>query len=190
MLSVLDGTLGPFEAKETVQLYVGDESSSVQRPLRELKAFAKVSLRPGERKTIRFSLDKRAFAFWSPEHDDWVVESGYFEIAVGSSSRDLRLRARVFVESSSPDLRVWDSDATLGELQRHPLGAAFALSIRPRFAATYGSYEPGSPEALANEIFIAEMPLRNLVRMGGVISQAEVDSLLEQLNGESGRARL
>lgn len=181
---------GPLEAKEVVQLYVGDEASSVRRPPRELKAFAKVSLRPGERKSLRFGLGKRAFAFWSPEHGDWVVESGFFEIAVGSSSRDIRLRARVFVESSAPDLRAWDSDATLGELERHPLGAGFVAAIRPRFEAAYGSFEPGSMEALANDAFLADMPLRNLVRMGLVISQAELDSLLEALNGEKGRARL
>ena len=59
-----------------MQLYVGDEKSSVARPKRELKGFSKIYLKPGERTTVSFSLDKRAFAFWSPPHGDWIVETG------------------------------------------------------------------------------------------------------------------
>lgn len=180
---------GQVEAMEVVQLYVGDETASVIRPKRELKGFSKVSLKPGERKTVSFSLDKRAFAFWSPAHGDWIVETGRFEIAVGSSSRDLRLRAAVSVESTARDLRVWDFNASLGEVEGHPRGAAFAQKVKPRFAAVFGTYEPNSPEAAMMETMIGEMPLRNLMRMGGTVSREEIVELLATMNGKQTASR-
>ena len=76
---------GDVAGKEVVQLYIADLSSSVPRPPKELKAFTKIALQPGETKTLRFSLDDRAFQFW---HDGgWVLEPGEFK---SSSVRPLR----------------------------------------------------------------------------------------------------
>ena len=74
---------------EVVQVYVGDTEASVARPLRELKGFVKVQLEPGETQQVSCLFDERTFAFWSTRFQQWVVESGEFMIAVGSSSRDL-----------------------------------------------------------------------------------------------------
>jgi beta-glucosidase len=63
------------------------------RPLKELKGFAKVGLKPGETATVDFTLDERAFAFYDPYKKQWVVEPGLFDILIGSSSRDIRLKA-------------------------------------------------------------------------------------------------
>ncbi len=84
---------GPVAGAEVVQLYVGDESASLPRPVRELKAFAKVRLKPGQRRTVRFSLGQRDLSFFDPVARRWVAEAGRFSITVGSSSRDLRLQA-------------------------------------------------------------------------------------------------
>lgn len=78
-----------------VQLYVGDEAASVHRPAKELKAFGKAVLGPGESRRIAFGLDARAFAFYAPEQECWLVEAGEFAIRVGFSSADLPLCARV-----------------------------------------------------------------------------------------------
>jgi beta-glucosidase len=83
---------GDREGKEVVQLYVSELQSTVERPPRELKAFEKISLKPDETGTVRFALDRRAFAFWDQE---WTVEPGVFELLCGSSSRDIRARAAV-----------------------------------------------------------------------------------------------
>ncbi|MFH1369050.1 MAG: glycoside hydrolase family 3 C-terminal domain-containing protein [Elusimicrobiota bacterium] len=86
---------GQRDGKEVVQLYVSDVQSSVERPVRELKRFEKITLKPGEKKKVIFTLDKRAFAYYSVEKKDWVVEPGVFEIQVGSSSRDIRSAKRI-----------------------------------------------------------------------------------------------
>lgn len=84
---------GKRAGKEVVQLYVGDPESSLVRPPKELKGFAKVELQPGESKTVSFELDERAFAFYDPYQSRWVVEPGEFQILVGSSSQDIRASA-------------------------------------------------------------------------------------------------
>ena len=175
---------GAFAGKEVVQLYVGDLDASVIRPVRELKGFVKVALQPGERKTVVFSLDKRAFAFWSPDQGDWTVETGDFEIAVGSSSADIRLREVVKVESTAPDIRVWTLNSSFGEVAKHPAGVALAARIRPAMIASFGPMDPASPEALMVEALIDEMPLRNLIRMMRSMSKEEVQTLLDSLNAK------
>lgn len=78
---------------EVVQLYVHDAKSRLIRPGQELKAFAKVELRPGEAKTVRFCLGREAFWYYDPDRVGWIVEPGDFDVRVGHSSRDIRLRA-------------------------------------------------------------------------------------------------
>ncbi len=86
---------GDRAGQEVVQLYVHDEEATVQRPEKELRAFAKLALEPGATQTARFTLDRRAFAFWDPASHDWAVEPGAFELQAGHSSADVRARARI-----------------------------------------------------------------------------------------------
>jgi beta-glucosidase len=83
--------VGPRAGKEVVQVYVADEASSVRKPAKELKGFAKVRLEPGETKMVTIELDERAFAHYAEHLGRFVVESGRFHILVGASSRDIRL---------------------------------------------------------------------------------------------------
>ena len=90
--------VGACAGQEVVQLYVRDPQSSLARPERELRAFAKLDLGPGETGTARFLLDDRAFEHWDPAAHAWRVEAGEFELYVGASSRDLRGRATLAVK--------------------------------------------------------------------------------------------
>lgn len=89
--------VGNVAGKEIVQIYVRDVESSLVRPFKELKGFAKVSLRPGESKVVELQLDRRAFAFYDPYQSDWVIEPGKFEILVGASSADIRLTGSIML---------------------------------------------------------------------------------------------
>jgi beta-glucosidase len=86
---------GQRAGKEVVQLYVGDPEAQVARPVRELKGFVKVGLEPGRSETVTFHLGARDLSYWSVAHGGWWLEAGAFEIAVGASSRDLRLTTTV-----------------------------------------------------------------------------------------------
>lgn len=87
---------GRREGAEVAQLYVSDKEASVPRPVKELKGFRRVVLKPGETKAVNFRLDKRSMAFYDVNKKGWVAEPGEFEILIGSSSRDIRLKG-VFV---------------------------------------------------------------------------------------------
>ena len=84
---------GARAGKETVQLYIGQRKPSEPRPAKELKAFEKVELQPGETKTISFSIDRSMLAFFSAEKHDWTVEPGCFDAYVCASSADVRGQA-------------------------------------------------------------------------------------------------
>ena len=82
---------GQREGTETVQLYIRDLVSSVTRPVKELKGFQKVSLKPGESKTVTLEITPESLAFYDINMN-YVVEPGDFEIMVGNSSRDADLQ--------------------------------------------------------------------------------------------------
>jgi beta-glucosidase len=81
--------VGDRFGREVVQLYVRDVDASVARPEQELKQFHKIGLAPGETRTVRLALDRRAFSFWDVGRHGWVLEPGEFEIRVGASSRHI-----------------------------------------------------------------------------------------------------
>ncbi|HEY5234446.1 MAG TPA: glycoside hydrolase family 3 C-terminal domain-containing protein [Verrucomicrobiae bacterium] len=83
---------GKRAGAEVAQLYVHEKNPRLTRPEKELKGFRKVFLRPGEKQTVSIPLTRGAFAYYDPAQNGWVAQSDSFEIQVGSSSRDLRLR--------------------------------------------------------------------------------------------------
>lgn len=89
-LSVTVTNTGKFKGKEIVQLYIGDTESSVKRPVKELKGFEKVSLAPGESKTVVFLIKKDDLCFFDPQKQGWTAEHGKFYAFVASSSDNIR----------------------------------------------------------------------------------------------------
>jgi len=89
---------GSRAGADVVELYVHDGHASVDRPVQELKGFHRVELAPGESKTVSFSLDRSAMAFYSTAKKDWVAEPGRFDVLVGSSSRDIRVKGSFVLE--------------------------------------------------------------------------------------------
>lgn len=83
---------------EVAQLYVRHLGSRVERPNEDLRGFRRVTLKPGETRTIEFSLPASSLAYWNPDAHRWVVEEESLELAVGASSTDIRVRRRIQVE--------------------------------------------------------------------------------------------
>ncbi|NUM34920.1 MAG: glycoside hydrolase family 3 C-terminal domain-containing protein [Candidatus Brocadiae bacterium] len=83
---------GLFDGQEVVQLYIRDIQASVHRPAKELKRFAKIFLKKGEKKTVDFKLSPQDLAFYDPASKKWVAEEGEFEIMIGSNSREIHLK--------------------------------------------------------------------------------------------------
>jgi beta-glucosidase len=92
---------GSRAGADVVQVYVRPEKPPVARPEKELKAFAKVALAPGETRGVTMTLGPRSFAYYDPEANGWWVAPGRYDILVGSSSRDIRLSGQVAVKKGS-----------------------------------------------------------------------------------------
>jgi beta-glucosidase len=88
---------GSRAGDEVVQLYVRDMVGSVSRPVKELKGFSRISLKPGESRTVRFTLGPKELRMLN-EKMQWVVEPGEFSVMVGASSEDIRSRASLWVK--------------------------------------------------------------------------------------------
>jgi len=151
---------GPVTGKEVVQVYVGDVASSADRPVRELKAFRKVELAPGQSAPVSFELSARDLSFFSPAHGRWVLEGGDFEISVGASSRDLRLTATVTVDVP-PLTRPLSLASPVGEWLAHPAGGPLLLQALEH---VQGSVVGSEPAILR---MVESLPLNRLITMSG-----------------------
>jgi beta-glucosidase len=159
-VTVTVANTGTVDGADVVQVYVADVESSVARPVRELKGFAKVSLAAGTSRQVSIELDQRAFAFWSVRHHDWAVEAGDFVIAVGSNSRDLPLTATVTVEAPSLAAPL-NRDSTLQEWMSDPIG---------RQLIEEEVKDGQSAAVLEDELIsvIGNMPMSTLANFGGM----------------------
>jgi len=179
--------VGNMAGKEIVQLYVGDDDSSVIRPAKELKGFEKVELAPGEKKTVSFTLEKRAFAYYNVEMSDWHVETGDFTIYIGKSSRDIPLTAKVRVESTQPIKKVFGWNSTMGDVMADPKGAQIMgqmMQAMNPMPAPEESEESSAFEASGAEAMMRYMPLRGMVMFGGGGKEVEakVQQIIDALN--------
>jgi beta-glucosidase len=172
-VSVTVTNTGSTDGAEVVQVYVEDPESSVARPERELRGFARVELAAGASQTVTIELDQRAFSFWSELNRRWAVEAGDFVVAVGSSSRDLPLRQTVTVEAPSL-ARPLTRDSTLHEWMADPRG-------RQLLEREISAGQPGAvlePELLS---VIGTMPMSTLANFGGMsLPQDRLDEVTEE----------
>jgi len=89
---------GTRAGDEVVQLYVGAVAPNVDRPVRELKGFRRISLRPGEETLVSFTLNARAFSYWDSARQGWRAEPGRYSVELGSSSRDMHAAGQVVLQ--------------------------------------------------------------------------------------------
>jgi beta-glucosidase len=179
---------GDVAGKEVVQLYVADRKSTVIRPVRELKGFEKVTLEPGETKTVTFTLTKRAFAYWNTQIHDWHVETGAFGIQIGRSSRDIALEENVNVESTTELPMKITLNTIFADLMNNPKYMEILKPMIEMFKQNIGGSGSSVPNesAVTDEMMqalIAFTPLRSLMSFtNGQITQKDLISLVEKLN--------
>lgn len=160
---------GDVAGKEIVQLYVHDHESRLRRPPKELKAFTKIELAPGETKTVSFHLNARAFAYYDPAYTRWITESGAFDILVGRSSADIRLEATVEMVSTQELPCILNEESTIGEWLADPRGARVLQPLMEQMQAQMAT-EMGSDSAgvgMEMMAFIKDMPIGPLLHLFG-----------------------
>jgi len=184
---------GARAGREVAQLYVREQRPRLPRPDKELKAFAKVALGPGEETLVSFRLCQRDFAVYDPRAGAWTTAGGVFDLLVGASSRDIRLRESVTLEASHAEparlgrlspLRDWLAQPAararlrpvIAAMQRQFFGAAAEL---PAEGATAEPPIEGDESADVTESFVADMPIAKLV-MFGALSEQDLARLIEE----------
>jgi beta-glucosidase len=174
---------GAVAGQEVVQIYVRDLESTAFRPDKELKGFAKVHLEPGEEKRVSIPLGHRALAYYDAGLGAWCVEPGAFEILAGGSSRDIRLTARVQINSDQRPSPV-ERREVLGTYYRVQAEAGFG---RAAFEALLGRRLP-QEERAAGRPFDLNTPMcdmrSSLVGRGlGAYLQREVKARIGEDQG-------
>ena len=156
---------GKVFGKEIVQLYVsdyGDQSGRPQRPLRELKGFEKVSLEPGETKTVSFKLGKRSFAYYEEKLQDWIVPTSEYGIEIGASCEDIRLKESIYITSTKTVPLEIRQDTVFGELLRDPRTQQYTLdNLINKQSSGISSFPPEAIAALMDH-----NPIRGLRNFG------------------------
>jgi len=177
---------GDVFGKEVVQLYVKSMESSVDRPIRELKGFKKVALMPEEEKTIEFILDSRSFAYYETQIHDWYVETGDYSIEIGASSRDIRLKANVHIESSRELPYDYTASSNIGSLRKTAKGRSILKQLMESMNSENEMSESTS-EALGEgakkmqEKMFFEMPIGALAGFGSKTAE-EINQIVDELN--------
>ncbi len=178
---------GDCFGKEVVQLYVSDKTDKVRRPLRELKGYEKVALKPGETKTVTMTVDYRSLAWYSTDLHDWYAASGTYELSVGASSRDIRLSAALQLHNSGLLPKKVTGNTTVGELLEDPRTAPILFAWKKELMSlSVPKTEEDGPasEAITNEMTVAmmfSMPLRSVCTFGACTAQ-ELEELIKKLN--------
>ncbi len=185
---------GSRAGKETVQLYVRDCQSTMRRPDKELKGFAKVELAPGEEKEAVFTLDKRAFAYYSTRIQDWHVETGDFAILIGRSSRDIVLEDTVRVRSTRRLPVTFTMTSTVGDMLQYPEAVEMMQDILSAYKlgsnddnadSENGTLGEGTAEMM--EAMFRNMPVRSLLSFsGGTVDRAMLQEMLDKINAVLG----
>lgn len=170
--------------KEIVQLYVRDVASTIDRPDKELKGFAKLELQPGEQKTVVFELDKRSFAYYNVELKDWHVESGQFAVLIGRSSEDIVLGGTLTVTSTVELQATYHRNSLLGDLLNNPRTAPMIGPMLQQMQSMMPLGEDAEEHgAEMMKAMMNYLPLRNLVSFSqGAFTDAMLSDLLDQLN--------
>ena len=171
---------GCVKGKEIVQIYVSDEKSRLKRPEKELKAFGKVELEPGETKTLTFTLGYRDFAYYDPEASDWVVEEGIFHIHAAANAGDIRQSIPVEVTEAKKKFRRLYLDSQHTAVFDHPMAKKMYLD----FLVETGVIAADRVETMAPLLKGNYMGIYNVVTslLGGNVTKEEMQAVLDRIN--------
>ena len=168
---------GSCTGKEVVQLYVSDRNGTPDRPVKELKGFAKVELAPGETKTVTMSIDARSLSFYHEKLHDWYAPSGKYEILVGDASDRIAVCAELaFTTKKVPPMRL-DSSITVGELMANPATAPIVQQMMAARAQGSDPVEMPDNDEMAKAM-MGFMPLKSMISFG-VMDEAQMNGLLQ-----------
>jgi beta-glucosidase len=174
--SVAVTNTGARAGQHVVQVYVATAAGPVRRPARELRAFTKVRLEPGETRTVTLDLDRRAFAYYDIHEAGWIVAPGTYRIQVGENAATIVGEVAITLTGDLviPELTL---DSTVGEWFSHPIvGATLLDELTAGMTGEQRSELPADPDLLR---LAASMPMQKAMGMlGGAVPEATLQRLM------------
>lgn len=181
---------GSMQGKEVVQVYVAGGRKDKVRPVRQLRAFQKISLMPGETKTVEFKLGRRAFAEWNVQIHDWYVPDGTYEIQIAKSASEILMKKEITVTSTRLLKPHFTINSPMGDMLSHPtaapvLKAAMAELMGKERAARMESSQSDESGALNSQAMEASMmatPMRSMISFSPDAKKNQIEKLIQRIN--------
>lgn len=176
---------GQRPGREVVQVYAGLPGSSVARPPRVLAGFAPVDLAPGQSQEVTITVRQADLAYWDRRVDRFVVEGGTYAVAVGASSRDLRLTGHVTLTGDGVRIPL-TLNSTIIETLADPVAGPL---VKEAFSTLAGGGEQDAAEALGVDLLslIGSSPIGRMVSFsGGAVTREQIEQLLAAANAAAG----
>ena len=176
---------GNMDGKASVQLYVRNpETGSMIRPVRELRDFAKVSLKTGEEKTVSFTLPERAFTYFDEETRKFETESGIYGIEIGDSSRNILLSHDVEITATKKPGKI-NADTIISDILADDIGKEALSDVLKSVSLTGGgdssSLGEGTDEMMKQ--MLSSLPLHAIISFsGGKADMQTVERIIEKVN--------
>lgn len=185
---------GKRAGKALVQLYVGCKkgATAINRPVRELRRFEKVSLQPGESKTVIFTLDQRCFSYWDKGAHAFRVPGGDYTIEICQDAATVLLQQEITVEDEYiASGQKYDLMTPIVDVQKHPLGKAFMEEVQPMIDAVIARMDMGKASAqmpyaeeMPKELGLLSEPLQTIKRMLPMLPEERWENLFQEMNEE------
>ena len=182
---------GNRAGKTVVQLYVEAPETEVVRPVRELRGFEKIFLEAGEEKTVTFTLDERAFAYWNTLIHDWYAEEGTYKVMIGENADQMCAGEEITVHSTKELPKTYSLNTCLGELMRDPkaqavMGPFMQGMAQNSAAADMAEAQENDTSGAVNQEMMAAMmegmPLRQLLSFVPGIKREMLEQMVDALN--------
>ncbi len=178
---------GDRAGREVVQVYTSLPGSTVQRPVRELKAFTSVALEAGETREVTLTVRREDLAYWNIAADRWVVEGGAYAVDVAASSRDLRSSATVEIEGDTVVMPL-SRTSSLAEVFAHPVAGPIVQAALADMMGAMNGAASVMPEGVDMMEMMGSFPVGRLTMMsglagdGGGITAEMIDGLIAMAN--------
>ena len=170
--------VGERAGKEVVQLYVSDKNGTPDRPVKELKGFAKVELQPGEKKSVTLTINARSLSYFEEKIGGWFAPTGKYGILIGDASDHIMVCTEInFITKKIVPMRM-DSSITVGELLANPVTAPVIRGMMGQMAGA-GPVDFSEPDPMM-EAMMRFMPLKSLISFG-MLDHEKMENLLSAL---------
>lgn len=182
---------GSRAGKTVVQLYVEAPETEVVRPIRELRGFEKIFLEAGEEKTVTFTLDERAFAYWNTLIHDWYAEEGTYKVMIGENADQMCASEEITVHTTKELPKTYSLNTCLGELMRDPeaqavMGPFMQGMSQNQAASEMAEAQENDESGVVNQEMMAAMmegmPLRQLLSFVPGIKREMLEQIVNALN--------